>query len=263
VFLGSRREAKIPTLSEHFAVYLLRTSAPYKPAPRSVGDLETAWGWLVALAGPAAATAERKPSGIEQFLLEQDVQPWLAKAIAPISRSVGMRSANDEYRRRDLCEAIRFLASPRRRLSTISNKAKSLVSMLKETSLFWDLYSSGGAAAQEFAWMLRPAADGDMGCCRRVAQLAAILAPLLPTRRGPKTTVPSAAHEYFLKEIVTPLMERRPQPGGGGVNLFNRAAKATREEFKNLDLDFRPSRRRLRRQASAQGHASGSEIGLN
>lgn len=149
--------------------------------------------------------------------------------------------------------AVRFLAKPHRKKSAGYRRIALLLAASSETSIIETIFEDAGLDEFEFIDSLKTAAIGDKDAYRRVIEIAANLAPHLSIPLGPKITAPSVAHEFFLKEIVSPLKPSRYTCNPDKDDFTDAVTAATRREFNDNDFDPRPAVRRLKRHLKAMG----------
>jgi hypothetical protein len=188
---------------------------------------------------------EKPPSrGYEPWFIGQGFNPILARTMAALQVHVGRRVAMDNRRLPEVVRAVKFLARPHRNRKAISRKVKILLAAWHETSVIETVFSNAGLDEFEFVRLLQAAAEGDWSAYDRLREIAAGLGAHLKIRRGPKLTAPSAAHEFFLREMVQP---RKATWTWNPVEerFTDDLTKATSHEFGDPSFDPRPACRRV------------------
>jgi hypothetical protein len=82
----------------------------------------------------------------------------------------------------------------------------------------------------------------------RITAIAAHVSRHLPTERGKRIRASSAAHEFFLDQVVSLEAPRAFTWSNLEDDFTDAVTLATRKEFNDPDFDPRPARRRLRKQ---------------
>jgi hypothetical protein len=151
----------------------------------------------------------------------------------------------------------RFVAKPGRQGASISHRAQILLAAWDETSIIETIFADAGAHESEFIALLKSFAKGDKLARQRITEIAADLAPHLPTTRGRKVSAASAAHEFLLEESF-PITKLRAFTFNDSKNDFtDPLTKATRLEFNDAYFDPRPALRRLKRRRAVQHRVGG------
>jgi hypothetical protein len=205
---------------------------------------------LVATIGFAfARISELPPSrGYELLLVANGWNSIAARGLAATAVRSGKRQAQESKRHRPVCGAIRFLAVPGRQKRAILARAKVLIAAWKETSIIETMFDKAGLDETEFIKLLEAASKGGSIDCRRLAEIAAEIAPHLSLSRGPKISAPSATLEFILKSGGEFLKKRPPSSRRNRSDDYCDAlTEATRREFATSDFDSRSARRRSKR----------------
>ena len=192
--------------------------------------------------------AESPPSpGYEPFLIERGVDPILARMMAGLAVRSGKRIAHESVRLTAVVRAIRFLANPNRQRRAISRRVDVLLAAWEETSIIETIFYDGRRRDEfEFIRLLKLVAEGQEDAHQPLTEIAASLAPHLPSRRGPKVSAASAAHEFFLEGVVRELEPRAFTWNEVVGKCTDPVTEATRREFGCRHFDPRPAYRRLR-----------------
>jgi hypothetical protein len=185
--------------------------------------------------------------GYEPMLIERGHHPLMARALSYWIIRSGKEEANKAKMQRIVVDALRFLAGPGRTKRSISRKAAMLLETWNTTSDLGDVFNGAHIRGFEFVEALEGAVRGDLAACQRVTEVAAVLAPGLSVRRGPKASVPSIAHELLLTYVA-----RNAGPKSYTYDLVSEdytdpLTRATRLAFGDPDFDPGPARRRQRK----------------
>ena len=140
--------------------------------------------------------------GYEPMLIERGHHPLMARALSYWIIRSGKEEASKAKMQRIVVDALRFLAGPGRTKRSISRKAAMLLETWNTTSDLGDVFNGAHIRGFEFVEALEGAVRGDLAACQRVTEVAAVLAPGLSVRRGPKASVPSIAHELLLTYVA-------------------------------------------------------------
>jgi hypothetical protein len=185
--------------------------------------------------------------GYEPMLIECGFDPILARMRARLLVHWGRRCAAESGWHRPVVDAIRFLAERDRQRRAVSTRAELLLKAWHETSIIETLCSQAGVSESEFIALLRAIVDGSDYDRVRIREIAASVAPHLSIPRGPKISAPSASHEFYLSESPNLKPARRPNSGDRAREYADAVTQATRLEFDAPEFDYRPARRRIRR----------------
>ena len=204
------------------------------------------------------AIAKSPPSpGYEPFFVRRGADPVLARMMALVLVHRGRRIEAESRRHRAVVEAVRFLAKPGRRSSSIVRRATVLLAAWNESSAIESIFRNAPRnSIMEFAEALKGAATGDVVACERVMAIAAVFLLHLSNPPGPKISAASAAHEFFLEGQA-----ENGRPSGYTWNpidqeFVDELTIATRREFANPDFDPRPAHRRFKARESDEGSIS-------
>jgi hypothetical protein len=206
-------------------------------------------GVLGRLAEAVGRLERLRPIPYEWALIERGQHPTIARLLAQyVIRLTGDEMARLE-RRRQLVRAVRSLAKPGRSSRAIRTEAARLVS---DPDLWsWSNFplESGHCEAQ-FREALEAAALGDPAACRRAVQMAAVIAPHLAVRRGPRTKPASLAHELFLTYLNGRSHSTSYTWDELSGDFVDPLTRGTRVSFDDPDFDPPPAWRRQKRRAT-------------
>jgi hypothetical protein len=192
--------------------------------------------------------------GYEPLLVEAGWNQFSARGVAKIAVRHGRRCAEESNWHRPVIDAIRFLAKPQRQRRAILRRAKLILQACKETSIIETIFFEAGLIELEFVRLLESVVEGREVDCRRITEIAAVLAPRLSLPRGPKVSAPSAAHEFLLDPEIGITLRRPPATyRKRKAEYIDALTAATRLEFNAPHFDPRPARRRIARQKANSG----------
>jgi hypothetical protein len=215
--------------------------------PAIEGVLKVVAGIGLAIGKAIQYVEELAPSaGYEPFLIQTGCNPIGARLMAKIAVRSGTRQAKESQQNRPVCDAIRFLAQGNRQRRSIMQRAKILLAAWEETSIIETIFDKAGFSGTEFVSLLKSAIEGRDVERRRIAEIAAALAPFASVSRGRKVSAASAAHQFFLEGIVGLTKSRAYTWSDLEGNFTDPMTRATRLEFKDPDFDPRPAHRRVK-----------------
>ncbi len=238
-------------LSDHLLRHLERSEnvEQLKPYEMGLQDLgRTVQEFFRVIGGLIQRVAASPASpGYEPMLIKRGVKPFVARGMAHLVVRRGKRVASEGKRLLEVAQAIRFLAEPGRQDRAIFRRSELLLAAWEETSIVDTIFDSAGVKEFKFIELLRTFAKGDDFARRRIEEIAAAVAPHLPTLRGRKVSAASAAHEFLLDGLV----HMTGSPNGFTWNQHKEEftdplTKATQEEFRDPDFDPRPAHRRFK-----------------
>lgn len=204
----------------------------------------------------ATQIVARSPSpGYEAWLIERGEFPLVARLRAHLVVRSGARVANEGQRRPEVLRALRFLSKTGRNAAAVRRRVDVLLRACEETSIIETLFEDAGLNWAEFISSLTAAAGGDSSAFHRLAAIAASLGPYLPNGRGRRVTAASAAHEFFLEEMVLPAAAVAYAWSDYNGDFTDAATQATRRQFDVADFDPRPAHRRLKARQSRKSAA--------
>ena len=220
---------------------------------------------VVLMAATIARRAEKIfPSrAYSKYFKDRGVNPVIAEALASLTISIGTREPNARRQLVEVVRALRFLTPGKnRRRGAMLSRFAVLLAAEDDASMLSEIFRKAGlngTEPSEFVSLLRVAADGGPLERKRISELAAQVAPSLPSVRGRKVSPASAAHEGFL--------EMADDFGGRcgysyrevDEDFVDERTKATRIEFDDPDFDPRASFRRLaarRKARSSREHGT-------
>jgi hypothetical protein len=108
------------------------------------------------------------------------------------------------------------------------------------------MFDKAPCSESEFMSLLHGVVEGRAVDYSRIREIAAALAPLLPTARGRKVSVASAAHEAFLEAAAKISGPCGYTWSAGEEDFTDKQTGATRREFAEPDFDPRAAYRRLK-----------------
>jgi hypothetical protein len=200
--------------------------------------------------------AESPPSlGYEPFLIEPLRNRFVARAVAKLAVRSGRRKAAESKRRRPVFQAIRFLATPDRRIDASLRRAELLLAAWEKTSIVAEIFNEVGASqpsfreahpnAFEFVGLLKSAVER-REIASRLTEIAAGLTPHLSISGGPKISAPSAAHEFLL-DYVLPDKSPTFTWNASKRECTDSFTRATQREFNNPYFSPQAACRRVKR----------------
>lgn len=238
-------------LSEHLLRDLERSEnveqlKPYEAELRDLGRTVQEFFRLIGELIHRVAASPASP-GYEPMLIKRGVKPFVARGMAHLIVRRGTRVASEGKRLPEVAQTIRFLAEPGRQDRAIFRRYELLLAAWEETSIVETIFDSAGADEFEFIELLKTFAKGDDFARQRIAEIAAAVAPHLPTLRGRKVSAASAAHEFLLDGLI----HMTGSPNGFTWNQYKEEftdplTKATQVEFRDPDFDPRPAHRRFK-----------------
>jgi hypothetical protein len=249
-------EASIPTITDNLAQLLAERDAAtehIKSWPAAIKSLAQPTIDLLTMAGVTLLRMKELPpsNGYEPLFVESDYDPILARGLADLAVRYGKLQARDSKRHRIVADAIRLLATSRRK-STVLSRAKLLLAARNETSILEAAFSKAGLSETEFVGLLEAILRGENADYQRLTELATEVAARLSLARGPKISAPSASHAFLLKHQIKLSRKRLP------YSRRDRTAKncdalteATQREFGDPTFDSRPARRRSKKRKHA------------
>jgi hypothetical protein len=242
-------KANAPSLGDHLKEYFARPDVieQLEPVGR-IGDgtLRAFVGFFAMAGALLQGIASAPPSaGYEPWLTEHEFDRTPARAMAAIVVSAGRRVAKNAKRRPVVVEAIRFLARRSRASKPVFRRVSDLLAAWEDTSVIEEMFSKAGCDESEFIRSLKAVAAGDQASYGRLREIAAGLTPRLTMRRGPKITASSAAHEFFLRELVQPRQKVTWSRDELNKRFTDPVTRATSREFDDPSFDPRPACRRV------------------
>ena len=203
------------------------------------------------------AVAKLPPSPGYEPLLRQGADLLLARMMARLLVRRGKRIEEENLRHRSVVGAVRFLAKPGRRRSSIALRARALLAAWDETSTIESIFRSAARdSVTEFAAALKGAVTGDIVACERVTAIAGILLPVLSNPPGPKISAASASHEFLLETLAWEEMSHGYTWSEVEGDFMDELTLATRREFADPDFDPRPAYRRLKKRGKTKTRRS-------
>jgi hypothetical protein len=187
-----------------------------------------------------------RDKGYAKFLVTLGHDPNWAGMLAAMIVEEGRVWAAPSKQSTEFSRALRRLADPRLETEAFLADAQVVHDAMNGTNLssrlFEDLPPFEGLL---FIRELRFCLAGDLSRRVEVARIAKAVWRRVAVSRGPKLTLASAAHEYFLES------QSLFRPAGftwspDNDDFTDRLTQATREEFDDLGFSPRSARRRLR-----------------
>ena len=201
----------MPTLGEHLAASFgrpeiaeqLRQLGPPLSVVRTAHQ-NLFLGMVLVAGAIAQRVQENFPSkAYSQYFKDHGVNPVFAKLLASLTISIGTREANARRQLAEVVRALRFLTPGKnRRRGAMLSQFNVLLGAEDDASMLSEIFRKAGlngTEPSEFVSLLRVAAHGGPLERKRISELAAQVAPSLPSIRGRKVSPASAAHEGFLE----------------------------------------------------------------
>ncbi len=244
----------MPTLGEQLTAYFGRPEIAerLKQLDEVLGAVRMAYeslfsGMVLMTATIAQRAEENFPSkAYGQYLKDRGVDPVLAQSLGSLTISLGTREANAGRQLVEVVEAFRFLAQGNRRKRAILSRARLLLAARDETSMLDQIFGKAGlndTELSELVYLLKVAVNG--GPRDRIREIAAEVAPSLPSARGSKVSAASAAHERFLETVERYIGPRGYTYSAYEGDFVDEQTQATRLEFGDPHFDPRPAYQRL------------------
>lgn len=190
--------------------------------------------------------------GYAPYLIEQGADPVWAHRISTLIVDYAVQFEREARWMTEVARSLRFIAKSTRTRKSIAPKVYLLVKACERTTIIEALLAAAGVDEYKFLTTLQSVVNGDERSYPKLVRLAAPLIQFLPTRRGPKASAKTIAHEMFLERIVAPLSKTSGYTWNLRLEDFTDACTlATRREFADPDFDPRPARRRMKANASA------------
>jgi len=117
-----------------------------------------------------------------------------------------------------------------------------------ETSMLDQIFGKAGlndTELSELVYLLKVAVNGGPLERDRIREIAAEVAPSLPSARGRKVSAASAAHEQLLETVERYIGQRGYTYSAYEGDFVDEQTKATRLEFGDPHFDPRPAYQRL------------------
>jgi hypothetical protein len=184
--------------------------------------------------------------GYEALLVERGQHPLIARSLSYGLIRLGNDEANKASTHRLVADTLRFLAKPGRTRRAISRKADVLLGVWNATSTLGDAFHGSDISVFDFIEALEGAGRGDFAACRRVTEVAAVLAPGLSIRRGPKVSEASFAHQLLLQYLADSAGAKSYTYNEIRGDFTDPLTRATRSAFDDPRFDPRPAFRRHR-----------------
>jgi hypothetical protein len=206
-------------------------------------------GMVLMMATIAQRAEENFPSkAYGQYFKDHGVHPVLAQPLGSLTISLGTREANASRQVAEVVEALRFLAQGNRRKRAILFRARGLLAAHDETSMLDQVFGKAGlndTELSELVYLLKVFVNGGPLERDRIREIAAEVAPSLPSARGRKVSPASAAHEQLLETVEGYIGRRGYTYSACEDDFVDEQTKATRLEFGDPHFDPRPAYQRL------------------
>lgn len=242
------------TLSELIAYYWGSPDfARAHPLPIPLDGRVRALGKLGASTGTFLLRAAEAPpsSGYKPWLVENGFSPVVARMMADLIVRRGRRVAVEMARQTEVAKALRFLAGHYRGRSAIARRIRVLLAAWEETSAFDTIFEGSGLDVFVFIALLKAAALSPNEALPQLREIAAELSLHLSIPCGPKVSAASAAHEFFLEDIVPSIGRSSAYTWSDLEEDFTDSlTEATRREFNEPDFDPRSAYRRIKARQS-------------
>jgi hypothetical protein len=189
-----------------------------------------------------------KPSlGYEPLLMKMGLDQFAARGLARFAIRRAKKQAKESNLYREVFKDIQYLSKGPRQRAALVRYAKRLHDAWEKSSVVGDLLYKANVNEFEFVRLLKLAAEGHEVDVDRITKIAAKVASQTSIKRGPKISVPSGAHEFFLKGNIGIELGPWPKPQQDRTAEYVDALTiATRREFGISDFDSRPAQRQLR-----------------
>ena len=187
-----------------------------------------------------------KDKGYAKFLAELGYdRNWAGMMAAMIVEEGRVRAATSQ-KKTEFAQALRRLANPHLDKAAFLANAKVVYESMNGTHLTRGLFN-GLPPFEELSFIraLRFCVAGDMSERADVGRIAAAIWRRVAVSRGPKLTLSSAAHQYFL-ETQSIFRPAAFTWSAESEDFTDRLTQATREEFDDPDFKPVPAWRRLR-----------------
>ncbi len=188
-----------------------------------------------------------KDKGYAKFLIKLGYDPNRAGMLAAMIVEEGRVRAATSKQSTEFSRALRRLADPRLETEAFLANAQVVHDAMNGTNLSSRLFEDrppfeGLLFIQE---LLRFCLAGDLSGRVEVARIAKAVWRRVAVSRGPKLTLASAAHEYFLEsQSIFGSVAFTWSPDD--EDFTDSSTRATREEFDDPDFNPVPARRRLK-----------------
>jgi hypothetical protein len=187
-----------------------------------------------------------KDKGYAKFFVERGFDRNWAGMLAAKNVEEGRVRVATRRRGLELAQALRRLANPRLQKEAFLANAKIALEAMTASELTLGLFDKLPALdALSFVPALRFCLTGDLLDRPEIGRIAKVIYRCVAVSRGPKLTLASAAHEYFLESqsIFGSAAFTWSDKDG---DFTDRLTRATREEFDDWDFSPKSAWRRLR-----------------
>jgi hypothetical protein len=188
--------------------------------------------------------------GYEPLFIGLGDHPVVARGLARMIISLGPEYADQNNRqRRAIIKSVRELGrKSTRRVPFIAKTSGAMLSMPAACSVIDAVFAESGHQdlSYEFANLLERAAAADPIACRRLADIAKVVAGDISPPRGRRISVATAMHELVLERLRCSGKPRAYTWSDEQEDCVDDVTQATRREVGDPDFDPRPARRRMR-----------------
>lgn len=185
-------------------------------------------------------------TGYAKFLMALGFDPNWAGMLAAKIVEEGRARAATSVMQTDFARALRRLGNARLKEEPFLFNCRLVLEAMNRTELISGLFDELPLfEGVVFIRELRLCVAGDLSTRVEVARIARAIWRRVPVSRGPKLSVASAAHEYFL-ESQSILNSAAFTWSPGTEDFTDRLTRATREEFEDPDFSPVSARRRQR-----------------
>jgi hypothetical protein len=190
--------------------------------------------------------AHPKDNGYAKFLMTLGYdRNWSGMLAAMIVEQGRVRAATSQ-KRTEFARALLCVANPQLTTEAFLANVKVVLEAMDGTELTCGLFDQAPSFEElSFFRALRLCLTGDMSFRSEVVRIAAAIWRRVSVSRGPKLSLASAAHEYFL-ESQSIFRSAAFTWSPAGEDFTDRLTQATREEFDDSNFNPVPARRRLR-----------------
>jgi hypothetical protein len=197
-----------------------------------------------------------KDKGYSKFLMTLGYDRNWAGMLAAMIVEQGRVRAATSRKKTEFARALLCLANPQLTTEAFLANVKVVLEAMDGTELTYGLFDQlPPFEALSFIRALRFCFAGDMSFRSEVVRIADAIWRRVSVSRGPKLTLASAAHEYFLESqsiFRSAAFTWSPE----GEDFTDRLTQATREEFDDPNFNPVPARRRLRAKQASKRLAS-------
>ncbi len=188
--------------------------------------------------------------GYEPLFIGLGDHPVVVRGLARMIIRLGPEYADQNNRqRRAIVKSVRVLEKKSaRRVAFIAKTSSAMLSLPAARSLIDAVFAESGHKdlSYEFANLLERAGAADPIACRRLADIARVVAGDISPPRGRRISVATAMHELVLERLRRSGKPRAYTWSDEQEDCVDDVTQATRREVVEPDFDPRPARRRMR-----------------